>query len=404
MNPFDRPLPVAIRRHGEIVGIGLGTLNFPMGYYAGRMETTFLNGPAAIVLPIVMLSAAAGFLGCATADPRRAPEIAGVPLRVGVRAGIIASLISGAFAVLASTFHSFGLGSPSSVEMGASLLSAFFPSSPTARLILLAILAIPSSLFFSLIGALLAGAMKGDGTPAHHGLQRAAPMRTEQEPVFIAALLLTFIGYLSPLAILFKPEPKPPPVAVVIPSPRPPSPPPTTASAFESARASLAERERNRSSILAPGPSASTPPPPPSFSPEVEALRMQSILTAFLTEHHHKSSNGDVDGVVADYGDKVDHFNNGVVSRDFIRKDELEYHAPGSRVSETIIGQPKIEHLDSDTNKTYSAGYSINYHRLRPDGRWTKGISDIALIIEILNDHPRIVRQRAQNRNIERGP
>lgn len=126
MNPFARPLPVALRRHGEIVGIVLGTLNFPLVYYAGRLETAFVNGPAAIFLPIVMLSAAAGFLGCSTADPRRAPEIAGVSLRVGVRAGIVASLISGGFAVLASTFHAFGFGYPSSVELGASVLSVLF--------------------------------------------------------------------------------------------------------------------------------------------------------------------------------------------------------------------------------------------------------------------------------------
>lgn len=128
---------------------------------------------------------------------------------------------------------------------------------------------------------------------------------------------------------------------------------------------------------------------------------MQSLLTKFLAEHHRKSSNGDVDGVVADYGAKVDHFTNGVVSRDFIRKDELEYHAPGSRVTETMIGQPKIER---SAPGSFTATYSINYHRIRPDGRWTKGVSDIELTIGMSDDQPYIVRQRALNRNIERGP
>ncbi len=130
--------------------------------------------------------------------------------------------------------------------------------------------------------------------------------------------------------------------------------------------------------------------------------RRKFELTNFVTQHHNKSSRGDVDGFIADYAEKVNHFDNGVVTRDFIRKDELEYHSPGTRVTETLIAPPQFERLDSD-GVTYTASYSINFHRVRSDGQWSKGVSDVSLIIEVTKDGPLIVRQTAKARNIQKG-
>lgn len=115
MNPLSTPLPVAVRRQGEIIGIVAGIVCFPVALYVGAMEAFCPKGPAAFVLPIVILTALAGAIASLTTDESKAPDIGGVPLRVGARAGFIASLVAGAFTVLASTFHSFGIGSPASV-------------------------------------------------------------------------------------------------------------------------------------------------------------------------------------------------------------------------------------------------------------------------------------------------
>lgn len=126
-----------------------------------------------------------------------------------------------------------------------------------------------------------------------------------------------------------------------------------------------------------------------------------NLLRSFIVAHHAKSSRSDVEGLLADYGEKVDHFNNGVVDRNFIRKDEIDYHSPGTQVTETMSTQPVFRQLDA---ASFEATYTIGFHRIRPDGKWTKGFSDISLVIEMTPGGPRIVRQRAQNRDQQKGP
>ena len=78
MNPLSIPLPVAVRRQGEIIGIVAGIVCFPVALYVGAMEGLYPNGPAALVLPIVILTAIAGAIASLTADESKAPDIGGV--------------------------------------------------------------------------------------------------------------------------------------------------------------------------------------------------------------------------------------------------------------------------------------------------------------------------------------
>ena len=231
MNPLAIPLPIAVRRHGEIVGIIFGIVCLPFALYAGALSGIFPNGPTAVVLPIVMLSALAGAIASATVDASNAPNIGGVPLRIGARAGIVASLVAGGCSVLASTFHSFGIGSPPSAGFGWDFLHVIFPASPS---IALALLSIPPSIFFGLTGALLAEMMKGGAVESDGRAPSPATARIEKSATFRFALLLTLGCYLSPLLVTLKPAPKPAPVAAVAPqpttvptlTPKPPAPPP----------------------------------------------------------------------------------------------------------------------------------------------------------------------------------
>jgi hypothetical protein len=156
-----------------------------------------------------------------------------------------------------------------------------------------------------------------------------------------------------------------------------------------------------------------TPQPSPSSPQSQQGLQsggnrppapisdVEETLRSFLVAHHLKSTQGDVNGLISDYAERVDHFNNGVVNREFILKDELAYHSPGSRVSENIVTKPTIASLG---NNRFSATYSISFHRVRPDGHWVKGQSEIDLQIEITPQGPRIIRQRAQSRDQQKGP
>lgn len=204
MNPLAIPLPIAVRRTGETVGILAGLACFPIALYAGSLEFILPSGPAALVLPIVMASAIAGACASAIADPTKAPEIGGVPLRVGARAGFIASLVGGAVTVLASTLHFFGIGTPGSVETAWGLLSFLLPASVSVRVVALALLALPPSIFFGLTGALLVGMAKGEPPGAGGKAHTGSAQRPERSLVFIGAFILAAACYLSPLAVLFR--------------------------------------------------------------------------------------------------------------------------------------------------------------------------------------------------------
>jgi hypothetical protein len=135
---------------------------------------------------------------------------------------------------------------------------------------------------------------------------------------------------------------------------------------------------------------------PFSLTPDVA-----KAIAAFLVAHHSKSSHDDVNGLVEDYGEHVDHFDHGVVDREFIRKDEQEYHSPGTKVTETIVTPTHFAPLGGTI---VSATYTIAFLRIRPDGHWSRGLSDIDLQIDVTSSGPRIIRQRAQNRNVQKGP
>jgi hypothetical protein len=129
------------------------------------------------------------------------------------------------------------------------------------------------------------------------------------------------------------------------------------------------------------------------------------VLRIFIHAHHAKSTRGDVDALVADYADRVDHLKGSVVDRETIRKEELDYHSPGTRVSEVVVGEIKVSAVNESL---FRANYTIRYEQIRPSGAWARGFSDIELLIDMTLAPPRkmpvIVRQRANNRDKQKGP
>lgn len=137
-------------------------------------------------------------------------------------------------------------------------------------------------------------------------------------------------------------------------------------------------------------------------TPSTLTIAQTTFLRAFIHGHHAKSSRNDVNGLIADYADRVDHFEKGVVTRDVVRAEEVEYHAPGVKVSEVLTEEPKLSDLG---NKRYAAKYTIRFDRSNAaNGKWARGFADVELTIELINDEPRIVRQNAKTRITEKGP
>lgn len=69
-------------------------------------------------------------------------------------------------------------------------------------------------------------------------------------------------------------------------------------------------------------PPYSAPPPDP-----IPTRDLRAEIERFVYEHLRKTVNSDINGLVADYGDRVDYYDNGIVERSFIAKDRQTYTA-----------------------------------------------------------------------------
>jgi serine/threonine protein kinase len=111
-------------------------------------------------------------------------------------------------------------------------------------------------------------------------------------------------------------------------------------------------------------PSPSTEP-----SPTVPTRDVRTEIQKFVYEHLRKSVNAEISGMLADYADRVDYYDNGYVDHSFIAKDRQTYAAgwPTLRISEFTILQI------SDTTSSRVTVW-FNYHF---DARNSKGIHSL---------------------------
>ena len=64
---------------------------------------------------------------------------------------------------------------------------------------------------------------------------------------------------------------------------------------------------------------------------------IQKAVSTLVYTHHAAASSGRLEDVVNDYAERVDHFNNGMVDREFIHKDEVKYHEKYRFIRENVI-------------------------------------------------------------------
>ncbi len=146
---------------------------------------------------------------------------------------------------------------------------------------------------------------------------------------------------------------------------------------------------RSQSPRPAPAP-IRNPDPQPAEAPHPSLTSAQ--IEQFVFAHHAKSSQGDIDGLVSDYADRIDDLDYGMVDRDFIRSDETKYHGPGVRISERVGGQISIETLNGNA---FVARYQLLFERQTPAGKLTTGVSQVELGILETPGGPKITRQRS---------
>ena len=131
-------------------------------------------------------------------------------------------------------------------------------------------------------------------------------------------------------------------------------------------------------------PTTFTPPPsPPAVNPAPQPGRFSDKdVVNFINFHHQKSSNRDITGLMNDYADWVQHYNDGIVERAYVRAEEEKYHAPGYAVFERVRGQIRQTTLAADRIRVE---YPLQFVRISPDTSWIKGVSDVTLELQATN-------------------
>ncbi len=163
----------------------------------------------------------------------------------------------------------------------------------------------------------------------------------------------------------------------------------------KAALANKDEAERSTDIRLTPGllsPSAS-----PSLIPQAFALPQKSVgerIADFVTLHHQAARAGDVDRLLKNYAERVDHFNNGWVDRDFILRDELKYHAENAILEEKVVGNIRV--AASGGTGSHAVIYLLQVSIQNLATRQVKNhVFEVSLDVTETADGFKIVRQKA---------
>jgi hypothetical protein len=122
-----------------------------------------------------------------------------------------------------------------------------------------------------------------------------------------------------------------------------------------------------------------------------------AAIRAFVTRHHAKVRALDLEGFVADYAETVDFNDKGLVTADFIRKDQAAYMPRYDKLSETLLGGITV----TPTGSGWQASYTIRSYAIsKQDGKVHDHRIAMELDIRKNGDETlRIFRERATREN-----
>lgn len=179
----------------------------------------------------------------------------------------------------------------------------------------------------------------------------------------------------------------------------------------ESVSERQAEGQTLESARLAAATAKPTPPlkegepkePESTKSAEVPAAANESDqvllkqLIAFLENHHALATQGKTDELTQNYAEKVDHFNNGIVDRKFIFRDQSDYHQKYSNIRERFQDLVKVTQMaDGRVRVEYAM---VNEWTKNADGTRGGGTHSVTLDLIKQGHAWKIVRHRASKKN-----
>ncbi len=127
------------------------------------------------------------------------------------------------------------------------------------------------------------------------------------------------------------------------------------------------------------------------------APKLKDMVVRFVAAHHKKSLEGDVQGLVADYADKVDYFTNGAVDRAWILRDEATYHNAHLMFEERVMGDVRVKHAIQGGD--YEVAYDL---RVQAQNMATRkpidGIFSVRMVIAHTSEGMRIILQHSEKK------
>ena len=121
-------------------------------------------------------------------------------------------------------------------------------------------------------------------------------------------------------------------------------------------------------------------PPSPLIPPSAptDPNNLAAVVQAFVTKHHAKVGDGNLEGFVADYADRVDFNDKGLVDADFIRKDLAAYLSKYHNLSEAVVGLIQVTPIKGGWRASYTIrSYAIS----KRDGKEHNNKTSITLDI-----------------------
>ena len=125
----------------------------------------------------------------------------------------------------------------------------------------------------------------------------------------------------------------------------------------------------------APTQAAATYSPPPPLPETTSPPQPEYDYRGFVLQHLQKCTNGDVSGIVADYADSVDYYENGMVTPSFIAKDRRKYMSSWPTLSIQMTSPVSYDtsnapHIRVNFSYTFEARNGRKVSRGQTDNTW----------------------------------
>ncbi|MBX7208554.1 MAG: hypothetical protein K1X78_09600 [Verrucomicrobiaceae bacterium] len=172
----------------------------------------------------------------------------------------------------------------------------------------------------------------------------------------------------------------------------------------------MPKKEKNAPSAETKPPQPSSVPqtksakstPPPTFASKVPPLKANAPpierVKHFITLHHAKVSDRDIDGIAADYG-AVAHVNGKDMTREDVRRDEQTVTANSVSLVEQVDGPIAVT---TQQNSRYHAEYGISFELITRDDNGGQGSALVEMDVLLTSAGPKIVARKT--RVYKKGP